>query len=36
MLREATSAAVATTAEATTDETQMDARAGEGQYNDLG
>ena len=36
MLREATSTAVATTAEATTDETQMDARAGEGQYNDLG
>ncbi len=36
MLREATSTAMATTAEATTDETQMDARAGEGQYNDLG
>ncbi len=36
MLREATSTAVATTAEATTDEMQMDARAGEGQYNDLG
>ena len=36
MLREATSTAVATTAEATTDETQMDAQAGEGQYNDSG
>jgi hypothetical protein len=36
MLREATSTVVATTAEATTDETQMDARAGEGQCNDLG
>ncbi len=35
-LREEASTAVATTAEATTDEMQMDARAGEGQYNDSG
>ena len=36
MLREATCTAEATTAEAKTDETQMDAQAGEGQYNDSG
>ena len=38
MLREATvtSTAVATAAEATADDTQMDEQAGEGQYNDSG
>ena len=35
-LREEASTAVATSAEATTDEMQMDVRAGEGQYNDSG
>ena len=35
-LREEVSTAMATTSEATADEMQMDAQAGEGQYNDLG